>query len=71
MNKESTIVWRNCQTDPPDTDRLVLLFAPAGDPEPVWPGWKEGSGWYWSDAFNALPTLWAEIPIPDEAKPKV
>ena len=54
-------------SEPPDDDKTVLLFDPKAKSEPIWPGWKDGEDWFWSDGSSAQPTHWCDFPEPPEA----
>jgi hypothetical protein len=53
--------WRDCATDPPDSDTTVQIFDPKSS-EPVWLGYLDGDVWRHVDATQASPTHWAEMP---------
>lgn len=64
--------WRDCKTDPPDDDTMVLLYAPGLDEDMPWPGWKDGDKWVIAHIESHIlplecePTHWAHPVLPGD-----
>lgn len=57
--------WTTVDTELPDSNETVLVFAPEADP-PVWMGYIEDGEWWLVDAYRARVTHWMPLPEPPE-----
>lgn len=57
-----TITWGPV-SEPPNSNRTVLLYSPRDTNVPVWPGYFDDGVWFDAEGMPAGPVLWAEMPV--------
>lgn len=64
MGMQNLLTWVNAESNPPDDDVTVLIFAPILE-EPVWMGYLEDGIWYLVEGealHDGIVTHWSDFP---------